>query len=254
MGIKVKKILKGAGIGSVLGVGGALTGGLLGGSGANVKDFLLGKKKGGFSADEIAGEIRRVQGKGILTAEKGLEKLNKELETDGGDLAAAQYTKGLEKQKETVLTSAQDARRRAQQLMAQRGLKNTSLGLAADRSTTQEAGRQMSGIQSQYSNIPLIQREQRLNEAQMLQSGGLGTFGGLGGASGVRFHGQEGSRSGGLLGITSALAPAAGAIAGGIFGGPMGAGMGAQAGGAIGGALQPKPVAMNYQQSSGTYA
>lgn len=250
----LKKLVKGALGGSVLGVGGMLTGAAISGSGGNIKDFLLGKKKGGFSADEIAGEIRRVQGKGILTAEKGLEKLNKELETDGGELVAQQARKGLERQKETVVTAAQDARRRAQQLMAQRGLKNTSLGLAADRSTTQEAGKQMGTIQAQYSNIPMLQREQRLNEAQMLQSGGLGTFGGLGGTSGVRFHGQEGSRSGGLLGVASALAPAAGAIAGGIFGGPMGAGMGAQAGGAIGGALQPKPVAMNYQQTSGTYA
>lgn len=254
MGIKVKKILKGAAIGSTLGLGGALIGGAAGGAGASIKDFLLGKKSGGFSADEIAGEIRRVQGKGILTAEKGLDKINKELETDGGDLAAAQYTKGLEKQKETVLTSAQDARRRAQQLMAQRGLKNTSLGLAADRSTTQEAGRQMSGIQSQYSNIPLIQREARLADANMLQQAGQGTFGNLGGSAGVRFHGQEGSRSGGLLGVASALAPAAGAIAGGIFGGPMGASAGASMGSALGGAVRPKPVAMNYQQQSGTYA
>jgi len=219
----------------------------------SAKYFLLGKKKGGFSADEIAGEIRRVQGKGILTAEQGLERLNKELETDGGELAGAQYRKGLEAQKTSVVTAAQDARRRAQQMMAQRGLKNTSLGLAADRSMTQEAGKQMGTIQSQYSNIPLIQRQQRLAEAQMLQQAGQGTFGGLGGSAGVRFHGQEGSRSGGLLGIASALAPAAGAIAGGMFGGPPGAMMGAQAGGALGQAVRPQ-TAMNYQAQSGGYA
>jgi hypothetical protein len=220
---------------------------------SGAKDFLLGKKKGGFSADEIAGQIRDAQAEGISTAKKGLEKLNKELETDGGDLAARQYEKGLEAQKTSVVTAAQDARRRAQQMMAQRGLKNTSLGLASDRSMTQEAGKQMGTIQSQYSNIPLIQRQQRLADAQMLQQAGQGTFGNLGGTAGVRFHGQEGSRSGGLLGVASALAPAAGAIAGGMFGGPMGASMGAQAGGALGQAARPQ-TAMNYQAQSGGYA
>lgn len=247
MGFKLKSIAKGAGIGSLLGVGGAITGGLLGGSGANVKDFLLGKKKGGFSADEIAGEIRRVQGKGILTAEQGLEKLNKAMETDADSIVkqqAAQQQKG-------VLSAAQDARRRAQQLMAQRGLKNTSLGLASDRSITQQAGAQNASLNAQ---LPGMIRNQRITDAQTMQQGGLGTFGGLGGSSGVRFHAQEGSRSGGLLGVASALAPAAGAIAGGIFGGPAGASMGGQLGGALGSAAQPKPIAMNYQQTSGTYA
>jgi hypothetical protein len=138
-------------------------------------------------------------------------------------------------------------------MMAQRGLKNTSLGLSSDRSLTQEAGKQMGSIQSQYSNIPLIQRQQRLAEAQMLQQAGQGTFGGLGGSAGVRFHGQEGSRSGGLLGIASALAPAAGAIAGGMFGGPMGASMGSTIGSSLGQAARPQ-TAMNYQAQSGGYA
>tara|TARA_R110000868_G_scaffold87034_5_gene243670 strand:+ start:8948 stop:9709 length:762 start_codon:yes stop_codon:yes gene_type:complete len=227
MGFKLKSIAKGAGIGSLLGVGGMVTGGLLGGSGANVKDFLLGKKKGGFSADEIAGEIRRVQGKGILTAEKGLEKLNKELETDGGDIVRQQ----IAQQQKGVLTSAQDARRRAQQLMAQRGLKNTSLGLASDRSITQQAGSENASLQSQ---IPGLVRQQNLADANMLQQAGQGTFGNLGGTAGIRFQGQEGSRSGGLLGVASALAPAAGAIAGGIFGGPAGAQMGGAIGSGVG--------------------
>jgi hypothetical protein len=253
MGLSLKKIAKGAFLGSTLGTGGLLLGGASGASGASVKDFLLGKKKGGFSADEIAGEIRRVQGKGILTAEKGLEKLNKEMETDGGELAAQQYRKGLEQQKTGVLSAAQDARRRAQQMMAQRGLKNTSLGLSSDRSITQDVGKQMGTIQSQYSNIPLVQRQQRLADAQIMQQAGQGTFGNLGGTAGIRFQGQEGSRSGGLLGVASALAPAAGAIAGGIFGGPMGASAGSQLGGAFGNAVRPQ-TAMNYQASSGGYA
>lgn len=246
MGIKFKKVLKGAGIGSVLGLGGAITGGILGGGGGAVKDFLLGKKKGGFSADEIAGEIRRVQGKGILTAEQGLEKLNKAMETDADSIVREQAAR----QQTGILSAAQDARRRAQQMMAQRGLKNTSLGLASDRSITQSVGEQNAALQAQ---LPGMIRNQRIADAQTLQQGGLGTFGGLGGSAGVRFHGQEGSRSGGVLGVASALAPLAGTVAGGIFGGPMGASMGGQLGGAIGSAARPK-TAMNYQASSGGYA
>lgn len=246
MGISLKKIAKGAGIGSLLGVGGMVTGGLLGGSGANVKDFLLGKKKGGFSADEIAGEIRRVQGKGILTAEQGLDKLNKAMEVDADSVVREQAAR----QQQGILSSAQDARRRAQQMMAQRGLQNSSLGLSSDRSITQQAGAQNASLNAQ---LPGMIRNQRIADAQTMQQGGLGTFGGLGGTAGVRFHGQEGSRSGGVLGVASALAPLAGTVAGGIFGGPMGAQMGGQFGGAPGSAARPK-TAMNYQANSGGYA
>lgn len=250
----LKKLAKSIGIGGILGGGaGALSMGLLGG-GEGVKDFLLGKKKGGFSADEIAGEIRRVQGKGILTAEKGLERLNQALEKDGGELAAQAVREGVAKEQKGILTSAQDARRRAQQMIAQRGLQGSSLGLSADRSATQEMGKQMASAQAKLAQIPLAMRQQQLADAQMLQGAGTGLFGGLGGSAGVRFHGQEGSRSGGVLGVASALAPLAGTVAGGIFGGPMGAMAGGQVGGAIGGAMQPKPLAMNYQSTSGSYA
>lgn len=241
----LKSIVKGGVIGSMVGMG--PVGSILGGVAGGAKDFLLGKKKGGFSPDEISGEIRRVQGKGILSAEQGLDRLNKALEQDSDSVVRQQVAQ----QQQGIVSAAQDARRRAQQLMAQRGLKNTSLGLASDRSITQSMGEQNAQLQSQ---IPGLIRAQRLSDAQTLQQAGLNTFGGLGGSAGVRFQGQEGTRSGGLLGIASALAPIAGTIGGMVAAGPSGGAAGSGIGSGVGSVLQPKPVAMNYQQSTGSIA
>ena len=204
----LKKIVKGGLLGGALmGGAGALTGGILGGAGANVKDFLLGKKSGGFSADEIAGEIRRVQGKGILSAEQGLERINKELEKSGEGVAREQVAR----QQKGLVTAAQDARRRAQEMIARRGLQNSSIGLAGDRSINKDLGEQTAALQA---SLPGLIRAQNLQDASTLQQAGLNTFGGLGGSAGVRFQGQEGTRSGGALGIASSLAPLAGSIGG----------------------------------------
>lgn len=213
-------------------IGGAVsTGGLsLLGSSSGLKDVLLGKKTGGFSADEIAGQIRGAQAQGIASAQKGLGELNKALDVDASGAVrqdAAQERKGL-------ASAAADARRNAQRLMAQRGLQGSSLGLSQDRSITQQAGEQAAAVQA---SIPERIRQMQLQNAQARIGAGQGLFGGLGGTAGIRFQGQEGSRSGGVLGIASSLAPIAGTIMGGMTGGPMGMQAGSQLGTALGGGL-----------------
>lgn len=75
-------------------------------------DAFLGKKEGGRKADSIAGQLKATQG-------QGLKELNNALNTDASSIVGQQ----VEAQKQGVLTSAQDARRNAQKMMAQQGLK-----------------------------------------------------------------------------------------------------------------------------------
>lgn len=215
---------------------GLATGGIseLAGGPDGLKNILLGKKRGGFSADAIGGQIRAAQAQGIASAQKGLGELNTALDKDvSGAIQGA-----AAREQKTVITAAQDARRRAQQMIAQRGLQGSSLGLSQDRSITQNLGEQSAAIQG---SIPERIRQMQLQNASARLSAGQGLFGGLGGSSGIRFQGQAGSRSGGVLGFASALAPIAGTIAGGAFGGPAGANIGGQLGSGIGSALNYKP-------------
>lgn len=235
MGSKIKKIGK-----SIGGVAGKvvdplnLTKGkasaLFGGAG--LEDLLMGKKTGGISKDAIAGQIRGAQAQGIATATTGLGALNKALDAKGGEQVVRE---GFARQQQGLVTAAQDARRKAQQLIAQRGLGSSSLGLRAERSAQQQLGQQNAALQAQ---MPGAIRNQLLQDAQTRMQAGSGLFGSLGGTTGIRFQSQPGQRSGGLLGTAAALAPLAGTIAGGAFGGPGGAAIGGQLGGSLSGALK----------------
>lgn len=238
---------------------GLTTGGIseLGGGGTDgLKNLLLGKKQGDTPADAIAAQIRNAQSQGIASSQKGLGELNAALDKSGGDIVAAGIREGVSNEKKGILSAAQDARRRAQQSIAQRGLQNSSLGLSSDRSITQQAGEGLASAQAKLSSIPGAVREQQLRDAQLRQQAGQGIFGGLGGTSGIRFQAEKGGRSGGALGFASSLAPLAGTIAGGAFGGPMGAQAGGQAGGAISNAFgtAQKPQQSSYFSGPNPYA
>lgn len=203
-------------IGAAIGTGGMselATGG--------AKDLLLGKKAKDIKPDSIANQIRATQG-------QGLKELNNTLNKTSGEniarVASAQAEKG-------VLSSAQDARRNAQKLMAQRGLQGSSMGLASQRSIDQQSGNDIANIQAQ---LPGQIRNQQLADAQTrIQAGGINQ-------NGMNFNTIQGQRSGGILGIAGALAPLAGTIGGAMIGGPAGAAVGSQVGSGIGGALAPQ--------------
>jgi hypothetical protein len=199
---------------------GALGGAVLGKDGLN--DLLMGKKSKDIKPDAIANEIRATQS-------MGLKELNNALNnTNGADVVrqgAAQNVKG-------VLSAAQDARRNAQKLMAQRGLQGSSLGLSSQRSIDQQSGRDIASINAQ---IPGQIRNQQIQDATTrINAGGINT-------NGMNFNKIEGSRSGGLLGYASALAPLAGTIGGAMAGGPQGAAMGSQMGQGVGSVLATRP-------------
>lgn len=157
------------------------------------KDLLLGKKAKDINPDAIANQIRATQA-------KGLTELNSTLDNSSGEniarLASAQQTKG-------VLSSAQDARRNAQKMMAQSGLQGSSLGLSSQRSIDQQTGNDIASINAQ---LPGQIRNQQLQDAQTrIQAGGINQ-------NGMNFNTIQGERSGGIMGIAGSLAPIAGSI------------------------------------------
>lgn len=157
-------------------------------------DILLGKKSKDIQPDQVANMIRASQMKGI-------GELNSALDTPSENIVreqAAQEKKGL-------LSSAQDARRNAQTLMARNGLKGSSLSLATDRSILQNTAKGTASIDAQ---LPGMIRNQKLKDATTrIGAGNVNQ-------NGMNFNTIEGSRSGGALGIASALAPLLGAGAG----------------------------------------
>lgn len=160
-----------------------------------LSDILLGKKQGTIPPDQIANMIRATQMKGI-------SELNQALSAPVGQVVGAQAAR----ESKGILSAAQDARRRAQQLMAQRGLAGSSIGLGQERSITQQAGEQLGALQA---SLPERIRQMQLSNAQArIGVGGLGT------TQGIRFAPEQGQRTGGFLGIASALAPLAGQAAG----------------------------------------
>lgn len=186
-------------------------------NGIGVGDLLLGKKAKDINPDEIANQIRNTQSKGV-------NELNTALDTPSADIVRQQ----LEVGKKSLLTGAQDARRNAQKMIAQRGLQGSSLGLATNRTIDQNTNKSLATMNAA---APGLIRDQQIKDAT--------TRIGVGGINqgGINFNTIEGQRSGGVLGFASALAPTAGTIAGAVYGGPAGAAAGSKIGTGIGGAL-----------------
>lgn len=190
-------------------------------------DILLGKKSKDINPDAIANQIRDTQSRGI-------GELNAALDTPSADIVREQVTR----QKTGILSSAQDARRNAQKLIAQRGLGGSSIGLGLNRSIDQQAGKDIATVDAQ---MPGQIRDQQIKDS--ITRIGVGNVN----QSGMNFNTIEGQRSGGIMGIASALAPAAGTVIGGMYGGPVGAAAGGQVGGGISSAFnRPKTQYGNY--------
>lgn len=178
------------------------------------EDSLFGKKEGGVKADPIAKMIKATQA-------KGLSELNSALNTSGADIVKTQ----AESTKKGVLTAAQDARRNAQERMARTGLKNTSLSTALNRSLDTATTKDINTINA---GIPGAIREQQIQDANTRINAG-----GLANAGNIIHRSTPGQRSGGILGIASALAPLAGTAIGAMAGGPAGAAVGSQVGSGV---------------------
>ena len=162
--------------------------------GGSFEDILLGKKSKNINPDAIANLIRATQTKGV-------KELNTALDTPSENIVREQNAR----ETKSILASAKDARRNAQATMARAGIAGTSLGLAANRSIDQSAGRDIASVNAQ---LPGQIRNQKLQDAQTrINVGGVNQ-------NGMNFNTIEGSRSGGVLGYAAALAPLMGQAAG----------------------------------------
>lgn len=171
------------------GVNNPLTGKSVGG----IEDLLMGKKAADINPDAIADQIRATQSQGI-------GELNAALDSTSGEALVNQQAALAKK---GVLAGAQDARRNAQRSMAQHGILNSSLGLAANRAIDKDVSSQTNAINAA---LPGQIRQQKLQDAQTrIDVGGVNQ-------NGMNFNTIEGARSGGILGYASQLAPMAGSI------------------------------------------
>ena len=204
------------------------TGGGIYGSGSNIlglKDILRGEKDKGVPDKMIALDpsLRKATEAARAGQFQGAGLYNKELTrlegVDPNEIARLQQVKG----EKALGAQSADEQRRAQQLVAQRGLNRSSVGLNAMINAGEGA---RDGVAELRSNQPLMQEQAALAKTQSVNAatGGLNSILNAQGASRDYMQGRTGGkRSGGLLSL-------AGAAAGAYYGGPQGAAAGQQLG------------------------
>lgn len=222
------------------GLAGATGGASLAFTGAG-KDLLFGKKTPG-TADEII-DLASAHGRSLQ--EQALGEYGSMLKQDTSDLARREIV-----QKENqARAGAEDQLRKANQLVAQRGMGGSASGINALLNSNRDIGDRIGDIRSQQPALERNLKQQNLSFA----SGGINSILNEQGQSRIFKQGQQAQGRGG--GLVGALAPMAGTIAGGMFAGPMGASAGGAAGSGISGMFGGgKPMAMNYSGGSGAYA
>lgn len=204
------------------------TGGGIYGEGSNLlglDDIIRGKKDPG-QADKwlnLDPSLRRNVEAGRQQQLEGINLYGDELKRlQGVDPKKLAGVVQAQKEKQ-LLGQGEDQKRRAQQLVAQRGLNRSSVGLNAMLNADKETGKQ---IASSRAEAPMMQEkiaQQRLGSIQQATSGINQALGAQGAQRDFVQGRTGGQRSGGLLSL-------AGAAYGAAKGGPQGAYAGQQLG------------------------
>lgn len=228
----VGRVLAGVATGGLSEVANETTGGGLYGEGSNVLglgDLLRGEKEAGVPDKMIALDpsLRKATEEARKGQFQGAGLYNKELTrlegVDPNEIARLQQVKG----EKALGAQSADEQRRAQQLVAQRGLNRSSVGLNAMINAGEGARDNVAELKS---NEGLMREKAALAKSQSVNAatGGLNSILNAQGASRDYMQGKTGgARSGGLLGL---LGGAAGAYAAGSNGGnPMQGFQGGQA-------------------------
>lgn len=202
---KARKSLGAVGdvVAAVPGVGSLAMGGnglgILGGMG----DLLMGKKDKGTPDSYVPLDATQV---------RALGKYNNLLEQDTDAMAKNMVTR----QEGQVRAGAADAERKAKELVAQRGLGNSSVGLNAILGANRDTGEKLNAVRAQLPQMQYDLKTRNLDTA----TGGIQNI--L--TNRIFKQGREGGgRTGGLM-------PLLGAGIGGALGGPAGAQVGMSAG------------------------
>lgn len=173
------------------------------------KDLMFGKeeKAGMIGQDQ---ELLKRRNKGLHRQDVLYRQINR-LNKESPDFLRGQVAR----EQEAIGASAEDAKRRMQQMMAQRGLGNSSIGLGQTLNIDREAARKKALI---GASLGERERNLRLQGIQNLMSANSPM---LGLNPGGMYN--PGGRKGGLAGIAGA---AIGGSMGGVGGAQLGAGIG----------------------------
>ena len=190
-------------------------------------DFLKGKKKT-YRADALADDINGLAGKGLNDfIAPGAQQLNEVYSKDPAQLVNNQI--GMENK--LMRGASNDAMMKTRQLLAQRGLQNSSVGLQVENNSNRALSDKLA-----MNNAGGMERlrDQQIENAQGRMQVGSNLFG-LKTAQGPIQMNTVKRRVGGMGQLLGTLA---GAGAGAAMGGPQGAQVGAQLGGSLGGYYQ----------------
>lgn len=198
--------------------GGIFEGGEKGRLSSLIKDPLFGKKDPGRPDRmvELDPSLRQTVEQGRAGQQQGLGLYTDELTRLKGTSPEALSQIVQARTEKGIIGEGKDAQRRAQQLVAQRGLNKSSVGLNAMLQAGSKTGEQ---IQTSRANQPLMQEQiasQRMGQVGQA-TGGINQVLNAQGAQRDLIQGRQGGqRSGGLLGL---IGGAAGAYAAGSSGG-----------------------------------
>lgn len=180
------------------------SGGKISEVGNQLADSLLGERTPG-TPDEV---IDMADPLGREHQRTAIGKFGEMLNQDVGQLSRIQ-TGQLEKQ---AMAGANDQERLAKQMVAQRGLGNSSVGLNAILNQKADLGNKIGSIRA---NQPMLENQMKQQNLQFA-SGGINQILNEQGQSKVLKMGQQAQgRSGGIVG---ALMPVAGSVLGGVAG------------------------------------
>jgi len=200
------------------------------------KDTLFGKKDPGTpdSYLELDPSLRKVteEGRGLQSDILGISK--DEIGRIKGMNTDAMALNDLARQKKGISSMFEDQTRKAQELVAQRGLGNSSVGINAILGADRERAKSLNAANA---SLPMLKEQYAGNRLSKLFGLSQNTNSILGtpGVQRTFVQGQASrGRMGGLFNIASTLG---GAAIGGYVGGPQGAMAGMQAGQGIGNML-----------------
>ena len=169
-------------------------------------DFLKGKEKK-IKADPLAGQINQVGASGLSMLQSGANNLNKLYGNPDGFV-----NNQIDLENRAIRNASTDAARRTRELIAQRGMGSSSIGLGQEANMNRDLNEKLA-----LNNASGLERLKGLYGEQMQTGQGLFN---------TKLQGNQNLQMQDVKYRTGGLAPLIGAGIGGYFGGAAGAQVG----------------------------
>jgi hypothetical protein len=180
-----------------------------------LSDLLKGKEKT-YHKDPLANDINAAGKQGLGYLKQGGENLSAVYNEDPSGVVNSQ----IAQENRMMRGAAQDAINRTRQLVAQRGMSNSSIGLGQEVNQQRQLSNQLG--MNQASGIQRL-RDMKIENGQGLMNTGTGLFQ-------TKIQGNQNLQMQDIKRRQGGLAPLVGAAIGGYLGGPGGAQVGMGAG------------------------